>query len=180
MGAARVSRRLCWGATCVVFVALGAVRVGSAQAPPLVELTPVAVHARATSTTRFAMAAEAIRLVNVERTKRGLVPFTADGLLTAAARRHSLDQATRDTMSHTGSDGTDAGDRISQAGYRWNNWGENVASGYSTAAEVVAAWMSSTGHRANILSTATADIGIAFASSTSGTIYWTMDTARHA
>ena len=33
-------------------------------------------------------------------------------------------------MTHTGSDGSDAGQRISREGYRWSAWGENVAMGY--------------------------------------------------
>ena len=37
-------------------------------------------------------------------------------------------------MTHTGSDGSDAGQRISREGYRWSAWGENVAVGYPHAA----------------------------------------------
>ena len=42
--------------------------------------------------------------------------------------------------------------RSISAGYvNWTTGGENIAAGYPTAEEVVAAWMSSPGHRANIL-----------------------------
>jgi len=39
-------------------------------------------------------------------------------------------------------------------------YGENIAFGYSSAAEVVAAWMNSPGHRANILSPFFTEIGV--------------------
>ena len=37
------------------------------------------------------------------------------------------------------------------AGYAWNGWAENIASGQTTPASVMASWMNSAGHRANIL-----------------------------
>ena len=49
-------------------------------------------------------------------------------------------------MSHDGWDTT-----IRASGYPYGWWGENVAYGYTTADSVMAAWMNSPGHRANIL-----------------------------
>ncbi len=77
-------------------------------------------------------------------------------------------------MSHAGSDGSDAGVRISRAGFSGNKWGENVAAGYSSANTVVAGWMGSPGHRANILNANFTSIGVAYAQSSDGTMYWTM------
>lgn len=77
-------------------------------------------------------------------------------------------------MTHTGSDGSDAGTRISRAGYAAGTWGENVAAGFGSADSVVEGWMNSSGHRANILNGAYTQIGVAVAYSADGTPYWTM------
>jgi uncharacterized protein YkwD len=94
--------------------------------------------------------------------------------LNTAAAVHSADQAARNQMTHTGSDGSNAGDRISAAGYQAGTWGENVAAGYTSASSVVAGWMGSSGHRANILNPAFTQIGVASATAADGTRYWTM------
>ena len=117
---------------------------------------------------------DAIALTNQERANAGLAPLNANGALNAAAAAHSADQAARNQMTHTGSNGSNAGDRIRAAGYSPGTWGENVAAGYSSASGVVAGWMGSSGHRANILNPAFTQIGVASATSANGTRYWTM------
>jgi uncharacterized protein YkwD len=116
-------------------------------------------------------------LVNVQRSAAGLAPLTIVGFLNSAAEQHSTDQAKRAKMTHTGSNGSNAGQRISANGYRWSTWGENVAAGQSDCPTVISAWMSSEGHRANILNPAMTDIGIGAVAATDGTIYWTMELA---
>ena len=66
---------------------------------------------------------------------------------------------------------------MTNAGYVWRTWGENVAYGQADCAAVIAAWMASAGHRANILNPAFTDIGIAVAIGSNGYKYWTMDLA---
>jgi uncharacterized protein YkwD len=78
------------------------------------------------------------------------------------------------TMTHTGSDGSNAGTRIARAGFAAGAWGENVAAGYGSAASVVTGWMGSTGHRENILNGAFTQIGVGYALGSDGTPYWTM------
>ena len=104
--------------------------------------------------------------------------LSINGSLTSAAQAHANDQAARDTMSHTGSDGSNAGTRIQRTGYPVRNWGENVAAGYSTPDAVVAAWMASPGHRANIVSGSFTQIGVAVAYAADGTAYWAMELGR--
>jgi hypothetical protein len=53
-------------------------------------------------------------------------------------------------------------DRMVAAGYSYNSAAENIAAGYSTPAAVVAGWMASSGHRANILSTTSRELGIGY------------------
>lgn len=117
---------------------------------------------------------EAVALANAQRVAAGLPPLTEMAALTDAARSHSIDQATMQTMTHTGSDGSNAGDRIARAGYPVGTWGENVAAGYASAASVIDGWMGSPPHRENILNPAFTSIGVASAQAGDGTLYWTM------
>ena len=115
--------------------------------------------APAPSATPTAIAAEVIRLTNVERAKAGCVALRFDARLTAAAQAHSEDMVNRNYFSHTSPDGRGPGDRAAAAGYP--NWsGENIAGGYPTPAAVVQGWMNSSGHRANILNCQSKAIGV--------------------
>ena len=119
-----------------------------------------------------------VTLVNLRRAEAGLRPVRLHADVHVAARKHSADQARMHRMTHTGSDGSDAGQRISREGYSWSAWGENVAVGYGTPRAVMRAWMHSPGHRANILSRRFRHIGVGVRRSGDGPIYWTMDLAR--
>ncbi|PMR58701.1 hypothetical protein C1A38_23335 [Verrucosispora sp. ts21] len=116
-------------------------------------------------------AAQVVDLVNAERAKAGCGALTVDEKLTTAAQRHSQDQADNRNMSHTGSDGSDPGERIDRVGYAWRTYGENVAWNQQSPAAVMDAWMNSPGHRANILNCAFTEIGVGVASSNGP--YWT-------
>ncbi|MEU5939325.1 CAP domain-containing protein [Micromonospora sp. NPDC047548] len=116
-------------------------------------------------------AQQVVDLVNAERAKAGCGKLGVDDKLMLAAQRHSQDQADHQEMSHTGSDGSDAGDRIDRVGYTWRTYGENVAWNQKTPAAVMDAWMTSPGHRANILNCAFTEIGVGVASSNGP--YWT-------
>ncbi|WP_328339149.1 CAP domain-containing protein [Micromonospora sp. NBC_00421] len=118
---------------------------------------------------------QVVDLVNAERAKAGCAAVTVDDKLTLAAQRHSQDQADHESMTHTGSDGSNAGQRLDRAGYTWRTYGENVAWNQQTPAAVMAAWMNSSGHRANILNCAFTEIGVGVASSNGP--YWTQDFA---
>ncbi|MEU9416924.1 CAP domain-containing protein [Streptomyces sp. NPDC048272] len=117
-------------------------------------------------------AAEVVALVNQERAKAGCSALTVNAKLTTAALNHSKDMAAHSNMSHTGSDGSDPGARITRAGYSWMTYGENVAYGYSTPEQVMNGWMNSPGHRQNILNCAFKEIGVGLAEPNS---YWTQD-----
>ncbi|WTP21351.1 CAP domain-containing protein [Streptomyces sp. NBC_00203] len=121
--------------------------------------------------------ARIVALVNSERSKVGCSPLTLNAKLSKAAQAHSVDMASHQNMSHTGSDGSDPGTRITRAGYIWSSYGENVAYGYSTPEQVMAGWMSSPGHKRNILDCGYKEIGVGLAQPGS---YWTQDfgTAR--
>jgi len=95
--------------------------------------------------------------------------------LETAAQRHSTDMAVNNFFRHTGSDGTNAGQRISAAGYPWHAWGENIAAGYATVESVVTGWLDSPGHCGNIMNPTVTEMGAASTSNSSSDsqIYWT-------
>jgi uncharacterized protein YkwD len=99
--------------------------------------------------------------------------LTWNDALTQASLVHSDDMAGANFFSHTGSDGSSAGQRISAAGYDWQTWGENIAAGQAGVASVVAAWMNSPGHCANLMNPAFRDIGVACVAGSAGNTYRT-------
>ncbi|MBN0043822.1 TerD family protein [Streptomyces actuosus] len=117
--------------------------------------------------------AEVADLTNRERSRAGLRPLSADPRLAAAARAHSADMAARAYHAHTSPDGTRPRDRAAAAGSTRGTIGENIACGQRSPAEVVAGWMDSPGHRANILRPAFTHIGVGFAGGGPSGTYWT-------
>ncbi|MFD6415785.1 sigma-70 family RNA polymerase sigma factor [Streptomyces sp. NPDC060194] len=103
---------------------------------------------------------QVVALVNTERGKAGCAPVTSNSALARAAADHSADMAARDYFSHSSPDGTDPGDRITAAGYRWSTYGENIARGQQSPASVMEGWMNSPGHRANILNCGFKELGV--------------------
>lgn len=55
-------------------------------------------------------------------------PVSIHSFLTASARRHSEDMYQNEFQGHDGTDGSDAGRRMTEAGYVWRALGENVFS----------------------------------------------------
>ncbi len=104
-----------------------------------------------------------------------------NNMLTLAAERHSQDMVNKAFFSHTGSDGSNGGQRITEAGYIWNAWGENIAAGQATVNQVVADWIGSPSHCANLMDPDFVDIGAVCVpgnSSTGFSTYWTMNLGR--
>jgi len=83
--------------------------------------------------------------------------------LTAAAQAKANDMAKRNYWSHVTPDGTQPWAFIQSAGYGYDAAGENLAYGFGTSDQVVAAWMASPEHRANILNGDYRDVGFATA-----------------
>jgi uncharacterized protein YkwD len=141
------------------------------------DVTPVSAVA-ATKNTVQTIQDDVVRLTNAERQKAGCQPLTAVSQLNMAAQRHSEDMAAHNFIDHTGSDGSTMVTRVEQAGYTgWRGLAENIAAGYQTAEAVVAGWMNSSGHRANILNCGLRDIGVGYATNPNSTygVYWTQD-----
>lgn len=102
-------------------------------------------------------------------------PLTLSELLSAIAAGHSTSMGARDDLAHQDPDGSTPADRVRRGGYDARVVGENVASGVPTAAEVVAGWLASPGHCANIMDARFTEMGVAYsvAPRSLGAIYWT-------
>ncbi|MDA0632874.1 CAP domain-containing protein [Nonomuraea sp. MCN248] len=121
---------------------------------------------------------EVVRLTNAERAKGGCPALKHDPQLNRAAAGHSADMAAKNYLSHTSQDGRSFLDRIRQAGFTGGRgWAENIAMGQRTPADVVRAWMNSSGHRANIMNCSYNLIGAGAAKNAKGQFYWTQNFA---
>jgi uncharacterized protein YkwD len=115
---------------------------------------------------------------NTQRVPAKCQPLTVDDRLRTAAQVHAADMASYAYLSHTGHDGTDPAARIQAAGYKIDStigWAENVARGYPTVDAVMAAFLSSSDNRANILNCSLKVVGVGVARSVAGELYWTQD-----
>jgi len=93
--------------------------------------------------------------------------------LSQAARRHARDMARKKYFDHRAADGSQPKDRVIRAGYEPRLTGENIALGPESAEEVVAGWLASPGHCANIMDARFQDLGVAVASGRGrGQVYW--------
>lgn len=98
---------------------------------------------------------------NAKRAENGLPPLQLDEELSQAAYQKGLDMMEKNYWAHNSPDGTKPWVFINNAGYEYLYAGENLARGFSSASDVVNAWMNSEGHRANILSENYDDVGFA-------------------
>ena len=92
-----------------------------------------------------------------------------------AAAGHGLDMVTHNFFSHTGSNGSTIGARVTAVGYAWASVAENIAAGQPTVTRVVDAWMGSDGHCANLMNPAMEEFAVACVYNTgSKSNFWAM------
>lgn len=99
--------------------------------------------------------ARVIEKTNSQRVRHGLPPLAVDPTLVKSARRHAAWMTNSRNLTHTN-----------------QPVAENIAMGQNSSAEVIQAWMNSSGHRANILNPGYKRIGVAAYVTPDGTIYW--------
>ncbi|OQB20492.1 MAG: Chlorophenol reductase precursor [Firmicutes bacterium ADurb.Bin182] len=116
---------------------------------------------------------ECIRLINIERTNRGLQALQTNWELSRCARYKSQDMINKNYFSHQSPTYGSPFTMMQSFGLKFSAAAENIAYGQRTAREVVNAWMNSPGHRANILSQAYTVTGVGAAKKANGTLYWT-------
>lgn len=113
---------------------------------------------------------EVIRLVNAERTQRGLQPLRENWELSRVARFKSRDMVDHRYFAHNSPTYGTPFQMIRAFGLSFRAAGENIAYGQRTPQAVVNAWMNSSGHRANILNAAYTQIGVGYVADGH---YWT-------
>lgn len=107
-------------------------------------------------------------------------PLSWNARLFSAAARHSRDMARNDYFSHTSLDGRSMGERVSNEGYAWTAVAENIAAGQGSVRAVMATWLSSPGHCANIMRANHAHVAVSCVHQTGSRYgrYWTMVLAK--
>jgi uncharacterized protein YkwD len=152
-----------------LFVAGCAIPVGApAPAPP----TPAKAGAspssyNGTETRIFA-------LINAERQHQGLPALVYNAQLDRMAKIQAANMARLQKMAHTlpESQTPTLGSRATYVGYPFGRLAENVAQGYPNAEAVVQGWMTSSGHRHNILNADVVETGIGIARAPGGALYF--------
>lgn len=102
-----------------------------------------------------------VNLTNEQRGAHGLPPLHLDTQLTVAAQKKAENMFALNYWAHIAPDGTTPWVFIKNSGYSYLYAGENLARGYSSASDVVTAWMASPSHRENMLSPNYNDVGFA-------------------
>ncbi len=114
------------------------------------------------------------RFTNDVRREYGLPPVSPEGVLSRVSQAYSIDMLVRHFFSHTNPEGLTAGERL-KSFYHGPiyGWGENIWEGSNLSAvdpealarHIIDSWMSSSGHRQNILCPDYTQVGIGVAAS---------------
>ncbi len=102
-----------------------------------------------------------IELTNAERLNAGVTTLKVNQELNQAALAKASDMFADNYWAHISPTGTEPWYFITQAGYQYQNAGENLARDFSNPQDVVKAWMASSTHRQNLLDDRYRDIGVA-------------------
>lgn len=110
-----------------------------------------------------AQSKKVIQLTNNIRQSLGLSSLVENNILNSAAKQKSKDMLVNQYFAHTGPDGKTLRNWLKGNGYDYHVAGENLAMGYSDAAETVSAWEASPTHYANIIDPDFNNIGVGMA-----------------
>ena len=116
-------------------------------------------------------------LLNSDRARYNLAPLTIDPELCRIARIKSQDMRDNQYFAHTSPTYGDVRSMLSRFGYSYTAAGENIAH-HATVEKAQAAFLSSPGHRKNIMSNAYTKVGVGVAIDDSGFVYLTQIFAR--
>lgn len=155
---------------------------GAPIATPIPTALPTAVPTKAPSggngtgdyTTDSVIAQEyyAWNLLNEDRIANGLAALPLDEELCRIARIKSMDMHTNNYFAHVSPTYGSAANMLQHFGYAFSGVGENIAH-HATVLKAQAAFMSSSGHRANILGSQWSKVGIGVSYDENGYVYVT-------
>lgn len=137
--------------------------------PPAASAPPERANLRVGATE-----ARIFNLINAERRHEGLRALAYNPQLDEMARIQAQNMARFQKMAHVLPQAKlpTLSDRARHVGYPFGRLAENVALGYPDASSVVDGWMTSKGHRANILNSEVVETGIGIARSSAGGVYY--------
>ena len=115
---------------------------------------------------------EIIKMVNSVRAEKNLPPLIENKKLNILADKKAKIMANENNLSHTAGGYKTFSDFLIENNVKFLAVGENIARNWKTPEEVMKAWLSSKGHRANIMSEKFTQIGVGKAISSNGDIYW--------
>lgn len=104
---------------------------------------------------------ELLILTNQERQRNGTHSLFLNQQLSLAAEKKADDMFEYDYWAHNSPSGKTPWVFIKSSGYRYVYAGENLARGFTTSEDVIKAWMTSSDHRNNMLSSNYQDVGFA-------------------
>jgi uncharacterized protein YkwD len=154
-----------------------------APAPePVVEAPPSAPQPKPAPPTRslVTIVDTVFLLTNRERSRASLTPLRRNADLARAAQLQAEQMAAAGKLAHEvpGSRYPTLASRMKLVGYQYRSVGENVAEGYTSGAALMAGWMTSAPHRANVLSARYTETGVGMARSKTGRTYTAQVFAR--
>lgn len=103
---------------------------------------------------------EVIKLTNEKRGQSGVSALNYNSSLAQAAQAKGNHMLANQYWAHIAPDGTEPWKFFTDVGYRYRYAGENLARDFSNPGAIVDAWMASTTHRDNLLSSKYVDIGV--------------------
>ena len=113
-----------------------------------------------------------LNLINQDRISASLPPLIHDPELSRIARIKSGDMLTGDYFAHESPKYGKARQMLTHFGYNFRGCGENIAR-HATVAKAQAAFMTSEGHRRNILSANWQKVGVGVVLDENGHVYAT-------
>lgn len=102
-----------------------------------------------------------INLINIERAKVNLGPVSLNEQLSQAAYHKGENMFLQNYWAHNSPAGVEPWSFLTDAGYNYSSAGENLGRDFDNEESLVAAWMASDSHRANILNRKFSETGIA-------------------
>jgi len=133
---------------------------GSPSSSPEPSQTPA--PSPSPSSSAVLSSASAIEWTNKYRAQNGLSALKENSKLSAAALAKAQDMAENGYFNHLSPDGVSPSTLVKNYGYNFQATSENIAYGvFQSSQDLIAGWMDSAGHRANILNKDFKDIGLA-------------------
>lgn len=139
-------------------------------------------RAQINTVTYSAYANEVLRLVNIERANAGAAPLVLDEALCNAANMRAIEMDCIGVFGHKRPNDHSCFEVYDICNVEWQNaCGENIAAGQATPEDVMKSWLSSAGHKANILSPEYTKMGLGYSNSGCGageySHYWAQEFA---